>query len=77
MKLTFLGAAHEVTGSCTYIEVGDKIISSGEGSVYPYGFSIGTVVDKTLNESKRTISAVIEPDVDFDIITRVMLVKRK
>lgn len=24
MKLTFLGAAHEVTGSCTLIEVGDK-----------------------------------------------------
>ncbi len=24
MRITFLGAAHEVTGSCTYIEVGDK-----------------------------------------------------
>lgn len=24
MKITFVGAAHEVTGSCTYIEVGDK-----------------------------------------------------
>ena len=24
MKITFLGAAHEVTGSCTYIEAGDK-----------------------------------------------------
>ena len=24
MKITFLGAAHEVTGSCTYFEVGDK-----------------------------------------------------
>lgn len=24
MKITFLGAAHEVTGSCIYIEVGDK-----------------------------------------------------
>ena len=24
MKITFLGAAHEVTGSMTYIEVGDK-----------------------------------------------------
>ena len=59
------------------IEVGDKIISSGEGSVYPYGFSIGTVVDKTLDENKRTVSAVIEPDVDFDGITRVMLVKKK
>ena len=24
MRITFLGAAHEVTGSCTLIEVGDK-----------------------------------------------------
>ena len=24
MKITFIGAAHEVTGSCTYLEVGDK-----------------------------------------------------
>ena len=24
MKITFLGAAHEVTGSCTLLEVGDK-----------------------------------------------------
>ena len=24
MKVTFLGAAHEVTGSCTLLEVGDK-----------------------------------------------------
>ena len=24
MKITFLGAAHEVAGSCTYLEVGDK-----------------------------------------------------
>ena len=24
MKMLFLGAAHEVTGSCTYLEVGDK-----------------------------------------------------
>lgn len=26
MKIMFIGAAHEVTGSCTYIEVGDKKI---------------------------------------------------
>ena len=26
MKLTFIGATHEVTGSCHYIEIGDKHI---------------------------------------------------
>ena len=58
------------------IEIGDKIISSGAGSVYPYGFNIGTVVEKTFDEHNRTVSAIIEPDVDFDNVTRVMIVKR-
>ena len=26
MKLTFIGAAHEVTGSCHYLQVGEKHI---------------------------------------------------
>ena len=24
MKMQFIGAAHEVTGSCTYLEIGNK-----------------------------------------------------
>ena len=59
------------------ITVGDKIISSGEGSVYPYGFSIGTVEELKLDGSNRTVSAIIRPDVDLDSVTRVMIVKRK
>ena len=35
MKVTFLGAAHEVTGSCTYIEVG------GKKGVVDYGMEQG------------------------------------
>lgn len=59
------------------VEVGDKIISSGDGSVYPYGFSIGTVVEKRFDEIERTITAIIKPDVDFDNVTRVMVVGKK
>ena len=55
------------------VEIGDKIISSGAGSVYPYGFNIGTVVEKTVSDSGRSVSAVIKPDVDFDSLTRVMI----
>ena len=55
------------------VVVGDVIISSG-GSVYPYGFPIGTVVDKTFDPASRTVSAILEPAVDFDTLSRVLVV---
>ena len=55
------------------VVVGDVIISSG-GSVYPYGFPIGRVVDKTFDSASRTVSAIIEPAVDFDTLSRVLVV---
>ena len=55
------------------IEVGDSIISSG-GGVYPYGFVIGTVAEKTFDPLTRTVSAVIDPAVDFDTVSHVMIV---
>jgi rod shape-determining protein MreC len=78
-----LGLRGDGTCSMNYInefadvQIGDKIITSGAGTVYPYGFNIGTVVGKSFDEHTRTVSAVIKPDVDFDEITRVMIVKRK
>ena len=55
------------------IEVGDSIISSG-GGVYPYGFVIGTVAEKTFDPASRTVSAIIDPAVNFDTLSRVMIV---
>ena len=55
------------------VEIGDTVISSG-GSVYPYGFPIGTVVDKTFDSASRTVSAIIEPAVDFSTLSRVLVV---
>ena len=55
------------------IEVGDSIISSG-GGVYPYGFLIGTVVEETFDAGTRTVSAIIEPAVNFETLSRVMIV---
>lgn len=55
------------------IEVGDCIIASG-GGVYPYGFVIGTVSEKTFDAATRTVSAVIDPAVDFDSLSRVMII---
>ena len=52
MKLMFIGAAHEVTGSCTYIEVGDKkgVVDYGMEN---YGFKRSLVA-----RSDRVIVAI-------------------
>lgn len=56
------------------VAVGDVILSSGSGGVYPYGFVIGTVTEITHDENTRTLSAIIEPAVNPDTVTRVMIV---
>lgn len=57
------------------VAVGDVILSSG-GGIYPYGFVIGTVVELSHDEAERSLSAILEPAVDFDTVTRVMIVKK-
>lgn len=57
------------------VAVGDVILSSG-GGIYPYGFVIGTVVELTHDEAAHSLSAILEPAVDFDTVTRVMIVKK-
>ncbi len=57
------------------IQVGDVILSSGGGSVYPYGFPIGTVVELRPDTLLRSYHAIIKPMVDFENITRVMIIK--
>jgi rod shape-determining protein MreC len=57
------------------IAVGDTIISSGKGSIYPYGIKIGTVSEITIDDASRSAIATIVPSVDFDSISRVMIIK--
>lgn len=57
MKITFLGAAHEVTGSCTFIEVGDK------KGVVDYGMEQG----KDLFENEPL--PVAAGELDFVLLT--------
>ena len=57
------------------IAVGDVIISSGNGSVYPYGLKIGKVSAINIDDASRSIIATIEMAVDFEDIDRVMIIK--
>ena len=57
------------------ITVGDNIITSGKGSIYPYGIKIGTVASTIVDEASRSVIATIETAVDFDDVDRVMIIR--
>lgn len=73
-------------GNCrmTYIDpdddirIGDKVYTrGGAGSMYPAGLLLGTVVSMEADEATRTLTAEIQPAVDFtrtDSIDRLMII---
>ncbi len=67
-KLTYLSADSEVA-------VGDRIISSGLGSIYPRGLVIGYVESIEYDEYSRTITAYVSPSADLENLSRVMIIK--
>lgn len=56
------------------IVVGDTLLSSGSGSIYPYGLKIGTVTSVQLDEVSRSVIATVKSAVDFNTVSRVMII---
>lgn len=66
-KMTYLEADAD-------IEVGDKVYSSGNGSVYPAELLIGEVVEVGVDEYSRAVIATVKPAVDFSDIRYMMII---
>ena len=56
------------------ISVGDRVMTSGLGGVYPQGLAVGEVTEVYVDKYDRSIHAVVSPYVDFDKIRAVMVV---
>lgn len=56
------------------IRVGDKVISSGVGGVYPRGLTIGKVTEIRVDEASRTLTATVEPAADLDSVSKLMII---
>lgn len=56
------------------IRVGDKVISSGIGEVYPRGLLIGKVTEVSVDERTRTLVATVAPAADLESISKVMII---
>lgn len=56
------------------IRVGDKVLTSGVGSFYPRGLSVGVITKIETDQANRTLIATVKPDVDFSDISKVMII---
>ncbi len=57
-----------------HIQLGDNIISSGLGGVFPRGLFIGTVKEIGKDHSGLVLAAIIEPRVNFNRLEEVSIV---
>lgn len=56
------------------VTVGDRIYSSGLGSVYPRGLYVGEVTEITGDPYSHTKIAVVKPAADLENLTKVMII---
>ena len=53
------------------IKVGDRVYTSGTGSIYPGGLLLGTVESIKADETTRTLIANIRPAIDFTDVSNI------
>lgn len=56
------------------IQAGDKVMSSGTGSVYPADLEVGEVIAVEVDEYSRSLIATVKPSVDFTKLQYVMII---
>ena len=66
-RLSYLPAEAEV-------KPGDRVLSTGYGSVYPRGLVIGYVEEAGINELTRSPDVTVKCAVDFSELTQVMII---
>ena len=59
------------------ISVGDILVTSGDGGVYPKGIQIGKIDEIISNTNGLSLDAVIKPSVDFSELNEVFVVVDK
>jgi len=59
----------------TSLQVGDEIITSGAGGLFPAGIAIGKIVAVKDNDARDQRQAYLEPYADLQILTTVFVMK--
>lgn len=64
----------EQIGEDTHLIIGDEIVTSHLGKIYPPGILIGRVKDISVNPNKLSKTAILEPAVDFKHLEEVLVI---
>ena len=55
------------------IQVGDRIVSSGLGGVFPKGYALGTVVKMETSDNRLSMDIELAPAVDLGVLDYVFI----
>ena len=58
------------------VEVGDRVLSTGYGSIYPRGLVVGYVAELSLNEYSRSLAVKVKTAVNLSEVTNVMVITK-
>ena len=58
----------------TEVNAGDRVLSTGYGSIYPRGLTVGYVESVSLNSYSRNLEVTVRSAVDFAEISSVMVI---
>ena len=57
------------------VREGDRVLTSGLGSIYPRGLFVGEVESVSADPYSRTLTAVLKPRIDYSSLVKVMIIK--
>ena len=58
------------------VEVGDRVLSTGYGSIYPRGLVVGYVAELSLNDYSRSLGVKVKTAVNLSEVTNVMVITK-
>jgi len=59
----------------TKFMAGDNLVTKGTGGLFPSGYPVGTIKELIPSDNSLSYTAIIEPSVNFDKITSVVVIK--
>ena len=56
------------------LQIGDRVVTGDLGDIYPSGLTVGHVIEIMPDTYSRTLTATIQPTVDFDSLEQVYVI---